>query len=214
MASGYQPQAWGNAENVDTQMAYTGNPVDTSAEWNAAKAQAQTSIMNAIKQSNEQSGLTGTRWSTPLAYTNANIAGQTMENAAVNWTQQEAASQEAARQRQLTGASQLQSLGQQQAQLPMDAASLLNSLGSNTANYATGLASQLMSGGTTMANQTDTAANNVYQQFLKSLSENNPWLSQAMGLGSATGTPTTSNNSTLTSLLSGAGSLASLAALK
>jgi hypothetical protein len=59
-------------------MAQTGKPTTAEPWYAAQKKVVERDIMEAIKEANEQAGLAGLRWSTPLARSAQDIAGKYM----------------------------------------------------------------------------------------------------------------------------------------
>jgi hypothetical protein len=220
------PSQWDTATNVATNYAY-GYPTQSPWEWDAAaqattnqpwydamKGVVETNTSDAIKQAAEQAGLGGMRWSTPMGRTAQDIAGRNQAQLGTTWAGMESAAKEAAQGRLMQTGTNKAGLQESARDRALQASGLLSTLGGQTTDYARGVASDLMSGGSTMAGQSNQEAQNIYNQFLKSTPEGNPWLQAALGIGSASGTPTTYDQSGGTSLLSGIGSLASLMALK
>lgn len=220
------PGEWDTASQVAQNYAY-GFPTQNPWEWDAAaqsttnqpwyeamKGVVQTDTNDQIKQAAEQAGLSGMRWSTPLGRTAQDISGRNMAQLGTQWAGMEQQAKEAAQGRLMQTGSNKAGLQESARDRALQATGLLSQLGGQKTDYARGLAGDLMSGGGQMAGQTNQMAQNIYNQFLKSTPEGNPWLQAALGLGSTPGTPQTYQQSGGSSLLSGLGSLAPLLALK
>ena len=186
---------YNTASDLYNWMAYSGQPTDTTAAYQAAKTAGQYDTNNAIANAAEQAGLGGTRWSTPLGYTAQNIAGQNAANLASQYAQQTMSAQENARNRQMSSAQGLGGLGEYQQ------------------NYAQGLANQSMGAGSLLNTTDQNTLDKLYQYWQSQQGYNNPWLSSALGLGTGTGTAQTYDQSTLSSLLGTGTSAAGILAL-
>jgi hypothetical protein len=191
------PSQWYDATNVANQMAYNGMPTDTSASYQAQLAQSKQDIADAIRQSNEQSGVNGLRWSSVNNRNAQDIAGRAMTSLAATTTQQSMAAEEAARARQQQAVTQLQSLGTSSSGLTeaatnrqQSASNDLSSLGSLFAQYPLQVANQAYTEGqglqSSEQSQIDATKTEAFRQF----AENNPWLQYVMNLSSTSGTPT------------------------
>jgi hypothetical protein len=189
------PEAWNKAEDVYTSMADTGLPVSQDEWYQNAKKVAQTDISDAIKQSNEQSGLTGTRWSSPLARTNADIAGRRMETLGTSFAEQTAQALENARGRQLEGASGLNTIGSNITGLSeaakargLTAAESLKDLGQKYVDYPMNLANQMYEMGTSEQETEQSNIDKILAEYERLMPENSPWLEnlkESLGLGSS-----------------------------
>jgi hypothetical protein len=191
------PSQWYDATNVANQMAYNGMPTDVDPWYQSAKQQTQYDIADAIKNANEQSGVSGTRWSSVNNRNAQDIGARAMTTLGTNYAQQAMSAQEAARSRQQQAVNQLQSLGASSAGLSESAAdrslsatNSLASLGSLFAQYPLTVAQQASNMGSTLQSgeqsQIDAQKTEAFRQF----AENNPWLQYVMGLSTAQGTPT------------------------
>lgn len=163
------PPEWDIASNLASYMAMNGMPTSTDDWYTAAKAKTAKDIEAAIKQSNEQAGLGGMRWSTPLAYTNAKTAADAMTDLGAEYASQTMQSLENARARQL------------------QASGLLSTLGQQYADYPLAVSSQAFEQGQAMTAQQQAAIDKIYQEFMRNTEENNPWLNLAYQLATGQG---------------------------
>ena len=166
-----------NASQLMTGMAETGRPTTYGDWYQNMKGVVETDIMDAIKEASEQAGLTGTRWSTPLGRTAQDIAGRRMSELGTQWAGMEAGAQENAMNRALSAMGQLPGIAQMRQEMPM--------------NYATGLYN--MGGGMEQSYQDMLAP--LYQEYMRTLPENSPWMNYAMQLSSIS--PTGGGGSTM-----------------
>jgi len=180
------PTQWNQATDFSNQMMQTGMPTNTSAAYEAAKASGQYDVQNAIKQAAEQAGLGGMRYSSPMAAQAQNISGQYATNLANQYAQQAMSAEEAARQRQLSAASQMYQLGggtagltQQNALNALTAAGGLGSLGGQYAQLPMTAAQTASNMGSNLYGQYSQLPNAYYQNWAAQQGYNNPWLQQA-----------------------------------
>ena len=212
------PGAWLQAQNTYGQMANNGMPTDYTDAYEAAKKAAYYDTDAAIKNSNEQSGLTGTRWSTPLGAQNANIAAKSAAGLGSQFAQQQMTAQEAARQRMLQGAQGLYDVGQGQTGLTesaknraMSAASGLSDLGAQYAQLPMTAATTSMNLGNQMQTTGQGTLDKLFTEYMRNAGENNPYLSMIYQMATGQGMPQQygqGTGSSLLGLLSGLGSLA------
>lgn len=189
------PEAWKKAEDVATSFADTGLPVDQDPMYRKSFAVAQRDIMDAINQANEQAGLTGTRWSTPLGRTAQDIAGRRMETLGAENMRNVMGAQEAGRGRQMTATNQLMDIGSNIAGLSeaakargLGAAGGLAGLGQQYVNYPMQLAQQAYGMGTAETAQQQAQIDKILQEYQRLMPENSPWLKflqSSLGLGAS-----------------------------
>ena len=193
------PDIWNQGASIASQMGQTGMPTDTSPAYLAAQQVVQQDTVDAIQQAAEQAGLTGLRWSTPMGRSAQDIAGRNMAQLGAAWTQQEMGAQEAARNRQLQGTSQMYDFGAGTAGLQesasnraLQASGMLPGLGQMYLNAPQDWAQQMYGMGSGMQQQGQSALNNYMNEFLRLAPENSPWLQQimqyanpSMGMGGA-----------------------------
>lgn len=184
------PQEWETASGALTPMAQTGMPTTQDPWWKAMQPVVQRSIEDQAKESAEQFGLGGLRYSTPLQRNIVDIAGREMGQLGAQWTDRELQAQEAARQRQLTATGQLGTLGGGIAGLgesardrALTSAGGLSNLGQQYFNAPMNWSQQMMGMGAGMQGLTDDALARQYQDYMRMTPENNPWLNMAMGFG-------------------------------
>ena len=154
LAGGIQlptPWQWTFGSNVLRGIAKTGLPVSQEPWYQRAKEVADIDIENAIANAAEQAGLTGLRWSTPLARTAQDVSGKIMARTGLEREARELAALEAARQRQLSALGQLFTYGQGQAgltqaalQAQLQALSGLTGLGGMYAQLPLQVSDQMM----------------------------------------------------------------------
>ena len=154
LAGGIQlptPWQWTYGSNVLRGIAKTGLPVSQEPWYQRAKEVADIDIENAIANAAEQAGLTGLRWSTPLARTAQDVSGKIMARTGLEREARELAALEAARQRQLSALGQLFTYGQGQAgltqaalQAQLQALSGLTGLGGMYAQLPLQVSDQMM----------------------------------------------------------------------
>jgi len=154
LAGGIQlptPWQWTFGSNILRGIAKTGLPVSQEPWYQRAKEVADIDIENAIANAAEQAGLTGLRWSTPLARTAQDVSGKIMARTGLEREARELAALEAARQRQLSALGQLFTYGQGQAgltqaalQAQLQALSGLTGLGGMYAQLPLQVSDQMM----------------------------------------------------------------------
>lgn len=214
------PEQWARATaNANQMWNLGGMPTDTSEWYERAKAVAQRDTDDEIKEAIEQAGLTGTRWSTSMGRTSADIAGKNMATLGAEFARQTMEAQEAARQRQLAANEQLYGAGTGYAGLDTDArnramsaASGLTGLGQYMTRYPMDISNQMFQQGTVLQNQDQAAYAAQLQEFLRGANEYNPWLSYMMQLGTGQGIPQMYTPGVGSQLLSGLTSALPLAA--
>lgn len=208
---GFQyPEQWGTASDVMTNFAYgdptqvpwqwqeasqfgqgmmeSGMPVDVSGYREAMAPVLQRQFEDMTKQSMEDYGLGGLRWSTPAQRSIADIGGRLMENYGLGLADRELGAQEAARQRQMGAGGLMQGLGAGVAGLgeaarsrALQAASMLPGLGQQYLQAPQDWAQQMWGMGTQQQGIMQQSLNRAYQDFLRMAPEYSPWLQQAMG---------------------------------
>lgn len=156
------PQQWGTASNVMTRFA-EGLPTDTGAWWEAQQAPFERRISDQAKQVAEQMGLGGLRYSTPMTGQIADITGRESANLFGQLAERQLGLTEAAKDRGLQAAGGLTGLGQQYLNAPQEWARQMYGMGSGMTALGQG------------------GIDRSYQEWMRGLEENNPWLAQAMG---------------------------------
>jgi hypothetical protein len=212
------PMDWLNASRNANQMANSGGMATSASDaYQKAKGVAQTDTTDAIKQAAEQAGLGGTRWSSSMGRNAQDIAGRRMAELGSNFAQQEMTAQEAARGRQMEANNQLTNLGSGFAGLDTDtrnraltATGQLSGLGQNMTRYPMELANQSFQMGSNMNQQDQSALDKQYQEALRGMNENNPWLAKALGMATNQGQQQQYTPGLGTQLLGGLGSLGQL----
>ena len=191
------PSQWYDATNVANQMAYNGMPTDVSPWYQSAKQQAQYDISDAIKNANEQSGVSGTRWSSVNNRNAQDIGARAMTTLGTNFAQQTMNSEEAARSRQQQAINQLQSLGASTAGLTENAtnraqssAEALGGLGNYYAQYPLQVSEQGYNMGQGLQATDQAALDKQYTEAQRMLSENNPFFKYLYNMVTQSGTPT------------------------
>jgi hypothetical protein len=111
------PNIWSRAIGNVNPLAATGQPISQEDWYKSAKQTTQRDILDAIKQANEQAGLSGTRWSTPTARTAQDIAGKYMSQFGSEWADRQTQALENARARQMQAIPMQYQLGAGQAGL-------------------------------------------------------------------------------------------------
>ncbi len=213
------PYQWGQSQNVvdylgsntpwqydaASQTAYdmsqTGMPTNVDPWYQAAQQRGWYDTKDAIAQAAEQAGLGGTRWSSQMGRTAQDIAGRRAADLAEAYAQQTMGAQEAARGRQLQGASQLQGLGTDVNNQLFNVASQYSNLGSKYAQYPMDLAGAAYGMGTQNQAATQSALDKYYNEFLRTAAENNPYLAMIYQMATGQGTPQTYNPGQETNLL-------------
>lgn len=182
------PSIWQQGGQLATQMAQTGMPTSYAPAYEAAKQVVDQNVLDAIKQAAEQAGLAGTRWSSTLGSTAQDIAGRYQSQLGTQYTAQEMGAQEAAAGRQLGALSPMYQFGAGGVGLAesakdrgMQAAGMLPQLGQMYADLPMDWSQRMMGMGGLMQGTEQEAYNRQYQDWLRTVPETSPWLSQAMG---------------------------------
>lgn len=182
------PDIWGQLGGLATQMATTGAPTSQDPWYQQAKQVAGRDIESSIGQAAEQAGLTGMRWSTPLARQAQEIAARRMGEVGLEWTGRELGALEAARARQLQAMPLMQQVGAGQVglseaarQRQFGALPLQLQYGQAAGQYPMDVAQRAMQMGGTLQQQQMMAMAPLYQEFLRQTPEQSPWLQMAMG---------------------------------
>jgi hypothetical protein len=188
------PWQWGQASDVASQFAQSGNPVDYQRWWDAQQPVLQRTIEDQSKQAAEQAGLAGSRWSTPLQRNIADISGRETANTFGNFMGMSLAGEEAAKGRQQQAINQLQGLGTGYAGLEnrmrqeaLQAAGMLPGVAQTGYGIQSDIAKNLMQGGMGAQGMNQQALGNL----LNIWGQQNPTLAMLLqsGIGGL-GTPT------------------------
>ncbi len=114
------PSQWGEASDFWSKMLETGQPTDIEPWWQAQQQATKLGIERAGKESVEQFGLGGLRYSTPLGQQLGRQASEAWAGIAPQYWGMGMQAQEAAKGRQMGAAQNLWGAGGDYARLPME----------------------------------------------------------------------------------------------
>ena len=156
------PEQWRTASDAMTRFAQ-GLPTSTKRWWEAQQEPFERRISDQAKQTAEQMGLSGLRFSTPMTHQIADITGRESANLWSQLAQNQLGLTEAAKDRGLAAAQGLTGLGQQYLNAPQDWAQRMYGMGQGMTGLSQG------------------ALDRAYQDWMRMTPSQNPWLAQALG---------------------------------
>lgn len=183
------PETWKTGSELATQMATTGQPTDLSAWWEAQQPSFERRVSDLSKQATEAAGLRGNLWSSGLQRNITDIVGKESANLWSDFATQQLSADEAAKQRMLSGISQLYGFGQGETGLAesakdraLSASGLLSNIGSLKAQLPQQVAQGLYSTGMGQTGLLQGDIDRQMQEYLRMAPENSPWLQYVASL--------------------------------
>jgi hypothetical protein len=180
------PSQWGTASDYATNYLQNGQTASAAPAYQAAKAAAQFDIEDAIKQAAETAGMGGIRYSSPMAANAQRIAASTMAGLGANYAQNELQSAQQLEQNKLGILNNLYGLGQGEAGLTqqnalnaLTASGMLGGLGQQYANLPMQAAQTASGIGNSLYGQYSGIPAAQQQNWAQQQSYNNPWLQYA-----------------------------------
>lgn len=192
------PESWQQSEQYANRMAQTGMPTTAEPWFNAMQEANRGYVTDEINQAVEQAGLGGMRYSTSLGRQVADIGGRRAADLGGQYAGLEFGAQEAARGRQMSAIPMLQQQGMMTTGLTesaknrgMQSAGMLGGLGQMYADLPRDTAMQAMQMSGLLQQLQQQSISPFYQEALRGMPENSPWLQlamQAMGMPSSMAT--------------------------
>lgn len=180
------PNQWGTATDYATNYLQNGQSASAAPAYQAAKQAAQYDIEDAIKQAAETAGVSGMRYSSPMAANAQRIAGQTMAGLGSQYATNELNQANQLDQNKMGMLSQLLGLGQGEAGLTqgnaqnaLTASGMLGNLGGQYAQLPMTAATTASGIGNSLYSQYSGIPQAQYQNWLSQQSYANPWLQYA-----------------------------------